>query len=167
MEHRARSRYTSCGAVVALSLLAAASPALAQVTPPAPSAPGGGLTALPPMERSTAGIVEGSVKKIDPSSQTVQIPTGLFGILGRTLGVTQQTQIQVEGRPGAISDLEEGKKVRAAYEGRDGKNVATLIEVMPAEDAADASAGAGPGARPPAPAGGMPSYPSQPPGTKQ
>jgi hypothetical protein len=160
MEHRAVSRYVGFGAVVALSLLVAASPAPAQVTQPSPSAPGGGgLTAPPHAGKSAAGIVEGSVKKVDPAAHTVQISTGLFGILGRTLGVTDSTQIQVEGRQGTLSDLREGNKVRAAYEARDGKNVATLIEIMPAaeEDAAAASSPrATPGSRPPAPGAGMP-----------
>src|SRR5262249_55633692 len=95
-----------------------------------PSAPGGGLTA-PPMEKTTAGIMEGSVKKVDPAAQTVQISTGLFGIMGRTLGVTEQTQIQTEGRQGTLADLREGNKVRAAYEAHAGTTVAPRIEVMP------------------------------------
>jgi hypothetical protein len=160
MKHRAVSRYVSLTAVVVLGLLVAVSVAAAQVTQPLPAAPGGGgLTAPPPVERSTAGIVEGSVKKVDPNSHTVQISTGLFGILGRTLGVTDHTQIQVEGRQGTLSDLREGNKVRAAYEARDGKNVATLIEIMPYPEPSSAT-----GSRAPDPGAGMP---SQPPGTKQ
>jgi hypothetical protein len=151
--------------VVVLLLVVAASLATAQVTQPPPPTPGaGGLTVPPRAEKSVPGIVEGSVKKVDPSAQTVQISTGLFGILGRTLGVTDQTQIQVDGRPGTLADIREGEKVRAAYEAREGKNVATLIEVVPVPE----PSGTGSSPRPSAPGTGMPKgSDSMPPGTKQ
>ncbi len=71
------------------------------------------------------------MKKVDPATQTVQISAGLFGLLGRTLQVDDRTQIQVEGRQGTLADIREGTKVKAAYESRDGKNVATRIEIAP------------------------------------
>ena len=129
-------------AVVALSLSIAAVPAFAQVQQPAPpygSAPGSAPRTAP-MERSAPadtaektapGHVEGSVKKVDPGAQTVQISSGLLGIMGRTLTVNDQTMIHVDGRQATLADLQEGSRVKAAYESRDGKNVATLIEVMP------------------------------------
>src|SRR5207247_11357967 len=90
----------------------------------------------------TMGMLEGAVKKVDPAAGTVQVSSGPFGILGRTLEVTTDTQIQVEGRQGSLTDLREGAKVKAAYESRDGKNVATQIEVRPAQDTRN-SAGTG------------------------
>jgi len=130
MLHRETSRYPVFGAAMALSLIIAAGPQLARAQQPSTPAPGGGLTIAAQFEKSSVGMVEGSVAKVDSAAQTVYISTGLFGLLGRTLGVNDQTQIQVEGRQGTLADLREGTRVKAAYEGGDGKAVATLIEVM-------------------------------------
>jgi hypothetical protein len=78
-------------------------------------------------------MLEGSVKKVDPAAGTLQVAAGPLGILGRTLEVDSNTQIQVEGREGTLADLQEGTKVKAAYETREGKSVATRIEVVPAQ----------------------------------
>ena len=130
------SRYITLAVVIALSLAVAAGPVMAQgqQSPPLP----GGSTPSPserPTEKAlTMGMLEGAVKKVDPAAGTVQVSSGPLGILGRTLEVTNDTQIQVEGRQGSLTDLREGAKVKAAYESRDGKNVATQIEVMPAQE---------------------------------
>lgn len=78
-----------------------------------------------------AGSLEGKVTKVDLPAGTVQVATGLFGLLGRTLSVTGETQVQVEGRQGTLADLAEGAEVKASYEMREGKNIATRIELMP------------------------------------
>ena len=130
------SRYMTLAVVIALSLAIAAGPVMAQTqqSPPLP----GGSTPSPserPTEKAlTMGMLEGAVKKVDPAAGTLQVSSGPFGILGRTLEVTTDTQIQVEGRHGSLADLREGAKVKAAYESRNGKNVATQIEVMPAQE---------------------------------
>jgi Cu/Ag efflux protein CusF len=54
-------------------------------------------------------------------------------MLSRTLEVGADTQIAVDGRQATLADLQEGTKVKAAYESRDGKNIATRIEVVPAQ----------------------------------
>jgi hypothetical protein len=131
------SRCAGLAAVVTLSLAIAAGPVLAQTStqqpaPPRGSAPGTGMT---PAERSTMEhkekSVEGPVAKVDPAAQTLKVSSGLFGLMGRTLEINDQTRIQVEGRQGTLADIREGAKVRASYEPRDGKNLATHIEVMP------------------------------------
>jgi len=125
---------------VAITALAAA-PVMAQMAPapmpyPAPRAPGPEST---PKEKQ----VEGPVKKVDPLSRTVQV--GWFlGIFRTTLEVTDDTQIQADGRKGSLLDIREGAKVKASYEPRDGKNVAKSIEVLPAEP----EKAAGPGGSP-------------------
>ena len=58
---------------------------------------------------------------------------GPLGILSRTLEVGADTQIAADGRQATLADLQEGTKVKAAYEPRDGKSVATRIEVVPAQ----------------------------------
>jgi len=129
------SRYGSALLVMALSLVVSAGSPMAQMQQPNPPTDG---VAPPvekvPVEQSTMGIVEGSVKKVDPAARSVQVSTGLFGLLGRTLEVNDQTQIQVEGREGTLADVREGAKVKASYEARDGKNTATQIEILPSVD---------------------------------
>lgn len=125
--------------VMVLTLALAAGPALAQVTPApstSPTVPPANRPAAPPdkpaqVDKMTTGMVEGSVKKVDAGTNQVQVSSGLFGILGKTLEVTSDTQIQMEGRQATLADVREGSKVKASYETRDGKNVATRIEVMP------------------------------------
>src|SRR5436309_5193206 len=126
------SRYMTLAVVIALSLAIAAGPVMAQ-TQQSPPLPGGSTPS--PSERPTEkvptmGMLEGAVKKVDPAAGTLQVSSGPFGILGRTLEVTTDTQIQVEGRQGTLADLREGTKVKASYESRDGKNVAKQIDVM-------------------------------------
>jgi hypothetical protein len=78
-------------------------------------------------------MFEGSVQKIDPAVGTVQVSWGPSGVLGRTLEVTGDTKIQVEGRQGTLADVREGAKVKASYESFEGKTVAKEIEVIAAE----------------------------------
>ena len=77
------------------------------------------------------GSLEGQVKKVDLTDGTVRVATGWFGLFRRTLSVNGDTQVQVEGRKGTLMDVAEGAQVKAAYEVRDGKNIATHIDVMP------------------------------------
>src|SRR5262249_58923892 len=77
------------------------------------------------------GMVEGPLKNVDAAAGTVQVSTGPFGLLWRTLAVNRDTRIQVEGHEGGLADLREGSRVKAAYETRDGRNVATEIDVVP------------------------------------
>jgi Cu/Ag efflux protein CusF len=119
------NRLVSVLTMTALIVAAAAAPVLAQAQPaprPAPGAP-----AADPRPKQ----VEGTVKKVDPAANTVQV-SGLMGIMGTTLEVTRETQIQVEGKQALLADIREGAKVKASYETRDGKNVAKSIDVIPA-----------------------------------
>jgi hypothetical protein len=123
-------------AVLSLVMAPVMAQAQAQTPPPAP-APAPGAPARP--APATPGVekpkeVEGTVKKVDPAARSVQVSSGLLGLFGATLEVTDETKISVQGRDGSLTDLREGAKVKAAYESRDGKNVAKTIEVMPSED---------------------------------
>jgi len=80
---------------------------------------------------STAGLVEGTVKSVDPQTGTVHVSTGLFGFFGKTLQLSEGTEVQIDGRLGSLTEIREGAKVKVAYEVRDGKNVATHIELTP------------------------------------
>ncbi len=103
-------------------VLLAAAPAYAQLQP-APARP-------------MTSEVEGTVKKVDSGSGTVQVSTGLWGLFGRTLAVTGETQIQLEGRQATLADIREGARVKASYEVSEGKSVAKRIEVMAPPQAA-------------------------------
>jgi len=123
----AASRRVVLGITILLVMGVAAGPALAQMQAPPPSAPPVGK---PSAEQTTMGVLQGAVKNVDPGAGTLQVSTGPFGIFGETLEVTGDTQIQVEGRQATLADIREGGTVKASYETRETKNVATKIKVI-------------------------------------
>ena len=83
--------------VVGVMLAVAAAPGWAQTQmPPAPAAPA----------NATPASLEGTVKKVDQNAKTVLVSSGLFGLFGRTLEVTGDTQIQVEGRQATLMEAD-------------------------------------------------------------
>jgi hypothetical protein len=146
----------------AVMLVLSVTIAAAQTTPPngAPGAGGlsPGATPSPPMEK----LMDGPVKKVDQASNTVQVGW-LFGLLSTTLAVTDDTQIAVEGAKGSLADIREGDMVKAAYEVREGKNIAKSIDIThgePAEGAARPGATSGSGTSPMQAPGGSSAPPS-------
>jgi Cu/Ag efflux protein CusF len=132
------SRNAGLATSIALGLALGTFPAAAQV----PAAPADSPAAVPAPGNPTNSaeiaassgkveILEGSVKKVDPGAGTLQVTAGPLG--NRILEVAEDTLIAVDGRQATLADLREGAKVKAAYESRDGKNVATRIEVVPAQ----------------------------------
>ena len=130
-----RHRRVLAGAI----LLLAVSGAWAQTAPTAPSTPAAPgapglqappppMTASPPQEK----VMDGPVKQVDPLGKSLSVGW-LFGLFSTTLEVTEDTRIAVEGATGSLQDIREGDVVKAAYEVRDGKNIATAIEVTEAE----------------------------------
>jgi hypothetical protein len=113
--------------VSSMVVLIAAGSVWAQVQKPMPTPP------ISPAQPAVpaAGSLEGQVKKVDLTDGTVRVATGWFGLFRRTLSVNTDTQVQVEGRKGTLMDVSEGAQVKASYEVRDGKNIATHIDVMP------------------------------------
>lgn len=113
---------------------AAQSQTQTQTSPPPASAPAPGRATPAPdpaAREKSVQEVTGKVKKVDAVGKKVEVSSGLFGLLGRTLEVTEDTQIRHEGRQEQLTALREGARVRAEYEARDGKNIAKSIEVMP------------------------------------
>jgi Cu/Ag efflux protein CusF len=151
MNPRSMSRSATMGVVAALSVAAIVGPAAAQAQQPAPpygTAPSTAPKPSPsmnPVEKARPAQVEGTVKKVDPGAQTVDISSGLFGMMGRRLEVNDRTTIQLDGRQATLADIQQGTKVKASYEAQDGKNVATAIEVIPS---ARTDAGSTPASRP-------------------
>ena len=152
MNPRSTSRSATMAVVAALSVAAIVGPAVAQAQQPAPpygaapsTAPKPTAPSMSPVEKARPAQVEGTVKKVDPGAQTVDISSGLFGMMGRRLEVSEQTTIQMGGRQATLADIQEGAKVKASYAAQAGKNVATAIEVIPSERT---DAGSAPASRP-------------------
>jgi hypothetical protein len=74
------------------------------------------------------GMIEGTLTRVDGRTESVDVSIFL-GLLGKTLEVVPDTLIQVNGREGRFPDLQEGAKVKAFYEERGAKLVATRLEV--------------------------------------
>ena len=147
MNPRSMSRSATVGVIAALSVAAIVGPAAAQAQQPAPpygtapaTAPKPTSPSMSQEEKARPAQVEGTVKKVDPGAQTVDISSGLFGMLGRRLEVNDRTTIQMDGRQATLADIQEGAKVKASYEAQAGKNVATAIEVIPSEHTGAGSA---------------------------
>lgn len=77
-----------------------------------------------------SGSLEGTVKKVNPATSTVEVSTDRFGLWAKSLEVGSATDIRVEGRKASLEDLHEGEKIKASYETRVGKSFATSIEVI-------------------------------------
>lgn len=75
------------------------------------------------------GVIEGTLTRVDGRTESVDVSIFL-GLLGKTLEVAPDTLIQVNGREGRFADLQEGAKVKAFYEERGAKLVATRLEVL-------------------------------------
>lgn len=129
-----RSVRTTMMAVALTSMAAGA--ALAQVPQPAPTPTPVPAPSRPMSEtaRPVMGMVEGTVKKVDPAAGTLQISSGLFGLFAKTLQVGPDTQISVDGRDSSLAEVRQGTRVKASYETRNGLTVATRIEAMPSRD---------------------------------
>ena len=72
---------------------------------------------------AVAADMEGKIQSIDPANREVVLDDGTKLVCDET------TQIMVEGKAGKLEDLKEGSKVKAGYAEKDGKNVATMLEV--------------------------------------
>jgi Cu/Ag efflux protein CusF len=80
---------------------------------------------------STIGIVEGTVKKVDPATGMLRVSSGPFGLFAKSLQVGPDTRVTVDGHESNLSAIREGTRVKASYEQRNGQTVATRIEALP------------------------------------
>jgi hypothetical protein len=76
-------------------------------------------------------VIEGTLTRVDGRTESVDVSIFL-GLLGKTIEVNRDTLIQVNGREARFADLQEGAKVKAFYEERGAKLVATRLEVSSA-----------------------------------
>jgi len=76
---------------------------------------------------------EGTVKKVNPATRTLEVSVEPLGLWRRTLEVTNGTQIlTTEGRKATFEDIHQGATVKASYEMRAGQGFATRIDLLPA-----------------------------------
>jgi hypothetical protein len=85
----------------------------------------------PPFQRleQRAGVIEGTLTRVDGGTETVDVSIGPFRLLGRTIAVGPETRIEVDGREARFADLREGARVKAFYEERGARLIATRLEV--------------------------------------
>jgi Cu/Ag efflux protein CusF len=77
------------------------------------------------------GSVEGTVRKVDVETGTIQISSGPLGLVERTLQLSEDTLVKVGDREASVTEIFEGSKVIAYYETRNRKYVATYIDLVP------------------------------------
>jgi Cu/Ag efflux protein CusF len=70
-----------------------------------------------------AAEIEGKIQAVDKMSKELILDNG------PKLAWDEDTKIMVEGKEGRLEDLKEGGKVKASFEEKDGKNIATMLEV--------------------------------------
>jgi Cu/Ag efflux protein CusF len=75
------------------------------------------------MGTAMAADLEATVQSVDVAGKEVSLDNGQKLVLDDT------TTITMEGKEGKLEDLKTGSKVKASYEEKDGKNVASKIEV--------------------------------------
>ena len=129
MRHRS-AKITPIAIVSIFGVALLAGPTLAQSPPSA--APSERPTPAP-----TLGIVEGTVKKVDPAAGKIEVASGPLGFLGKTLEVTPDTRIQVEGRPSSLAEIREGDTVKASYKAHGSQSLAQSLEVRPGKRPAE------------------------------
>jgi len=118
-------------AIAVTLLVVAGAPVWAQMpqTPSPPSAPG--VQAPPPAVPSAPSTVEGNVRRVDPVARTISVSSGWLGFLfSKTLEVGPDTQITVAGKDSSFAAIQPGAKVKASYETRGGRMIASRIEVL-------------------------------------
>ena len=70
-----------------------------------------------------AADMEAKIQSVDPMKKEIVLDDGT------KLALDEDTQIMIEGKTGNLEDLKEGSKVKASSQEKDGKNVATMLEV--------------------------------------
>jgi hypothetical protein len=95
-------------------------------SPTLPGQPATGSTSGPATTPTLGGSrpVEGTLNNVDVSAHTLEIGSV-------KLETDANTIVLVDCKRSALTDLKEGSKVKAAYQVRDGRNIATTIEVQP------------------------------------
>jgi hypothetical protein len=73
--------------------------------------------------------LRGTVKTVDRETKALRIAHLPADVADTMLLMTDDTQVQTEGRWGSLADIQRGTRIRASYQDRYGINVARLIEI--------------------------------------
>jgi hypothetical protein len=66
---------------------------------------------------------------VDRETKALRIAHPQADVPDTILLMTDDSQVQIEGRPGSLADIRRGTRIRASYQDRYGINVARLIEI--------------------------------------
>jgi hypothetical protein len=77
------------------------------------------------------GSVEGTVRKVDAETGTIQISSGPLGLVEKTLQLSEDTLVKVGDLEASVTEIFEGSTVTAYYETRNRKYIATYIDLVP------------------------------------
>ena len=125
------TRYVRMTMLAAALTTVTAGSVWAQVPPPTTPTPTPTPRGTEMSRPATVGVVEGTVKKVDPAIGTVRVSSGPFGLFAKSIQVGPETQVTVDGRESSLAAIREGVKVKASYEHRNGQTIATRIETLP------------------------------------
>ena len=73
--------------------------------------------------------LRGTVQTVDRETRTLRISHDVGNAPDTTLLMADDTQVQVQGRPGSLADIRRGTRIRASYQDRYGLNLARSIEI--------------------------------------
>jgi hypothetical protein len=73
--------------------------------------------------------LQGTVQAVDRQTKALRIAHQPADVPDTTLLMTDDTQVQIRGRPGSLADIQRGTRIRASYQDRYGINVARHIEI--------------------------------------
>jgi hypothetical protein len=73
--------------------------------------------------------LRGTVQTVDRETKALRIAHPLTDEPDTMLLMTDDSQVQIEGRPGSLADIQRGTRIRASYQARYGINIARLIEI--------------------------------------
>ena len=73
--------------------------------------------------------LRGTVKTVDRETKALRIAHLPADVADTMLLMTDDTQVQTEGRWGSLADIQRGTRIRASYQDRHGINVARVIEI--------------------------------------
>lgn len=73
--------------------------------------------------------LRGTVQAVDRETKVLRVTHDAGNVPETTLLMSDDTEVQVQGRPGSLADIQRGTRIRASYQSRYGLNLARSIEI--------------------------------------
>ena len=73
--------------------------------------------------------LRGTVQAVDRETKVLRVTHDAGSAPDTTLLMSDDTEVQVQGRPGSLADIQQGTRIRASYQPRYGLNLARSIEI--------------------------------------